>query len=59
VPGIDTWRQWVFEWDATAGSHLIQARATDKTGYTQTGQQAPPPPNGASGYPEVSVTVTG
>jgi DMSO/TMAO reductase YedYZ molybdopterin-dependent catalytic subunit len=58
VPGIDTWRQWVFEWDATAGSHLIQARATDKTGYTQTGQQAPPPPNGASGYP-VSVTVTG
>ncbi|HEX6856865.1 MAG TPA: molybdopterin-dependent oxidoreductase [Streptosporangiaceae bacterium] len=59
VPGIDTWRQWVFEWDATAGSHLIQARATDKTGYTQTGRQAPPPPNGASGYPAVSVTVTG
>jgi DMSO/TMAO reductase YedYZ molybdopterin-dependent catalytic subunit len=59
VPGIDTWRQWVFEWDATAGSHLLQARATDKTGYTQTGLQAPPPPNGASGYPAVSVTVTG
>jgi DMSO/TMAO reductase YedYZ molybdopterin-dependent catalytic subunit len=59
VPGIDTWRQWVFEWDATAGSHLIQARATDKTGYTQTGTQAPPPPNGATGYPGVSVTVTG
>jgi DMSO/TMAO reductase YedYZ molybdopterin-dependent catalytic subunit len=59
VPGIDTWRQWVFEWNATAGSHLLQARATDKTGYTQTGLQAPPPPNGASGYPAVSVTVTG
>ena len=59
VPGIDTWRQWVFEWNATAGSHLIQARATDKTGYTQTGQQAEPPPNGATGYPAVSVTVTG
>jgi DMSO/TMAO reductase YedYZ molybdopterin-dependent catalytic subunit len=59
VPGIDTWRQWVFEWDATAGSHVIQARATDKTGYTQTALQAPPPPNGASGYPAVTVTVTG
>ena len=59
VPGIDTWRQWVFEWDATAGSHVLQARATDKTGYTQTAVQAPPPPNGASGYPAVSVTVTG
>ena len=59
VPGIDTWRQWVFDWDATAGSHVLQARATDKTGYTQTGVQAPPPPNGASGYPAVSVTVTG
>ncbi len=59
VPGIDTWRQWVFDWDATAGSHVLQARATDKTGYTQTAVQAPPPPNGASGYPAVSVTVTG
>ena len=36
VPGIDTWRQWVWEWDATRGTHLIEARATDKTGYTQT-----------------------
>ena len=59
VPGIDTWRQWVWEWDATAGSHLLEARATDATGYTQTALQAPPPPNGASGYPAVSVTVTG
>jgi DMSO/TMAO reductase YedYZ molybdopterin-dependent catalytic subunit len=59
VPGIDTWRQWVYEWDAAAGSHVIEARATDKTGYTQTSLQAPPPPNGASGYPAVSVTVTG
>jgi DMSO/TMAO reductase YedYZ molybdopterin-dependent catalytic subunit len=57
VPGIDTWRQWVWEWDATAGRHLIEARATDKTGYTQTSLQAPPEPNGASGYPSVSVSV--
>jgi DMSO/TMAO reductase YedYZ molybdopterin-dependent catalytic subunit len=58
VPGIDTWRQWVWDWDATPGSHLIEARATDATGYTQTAVQAPPEPNGASGYPMVTVSVT-
>jgi DMSO/TMAO reductase YedYZ molybdopterin-dependent catalytic subunit len=57
VPGIDTWRQWVWEWDATPGPHVIAARATDKTGYTQTSFQAQPEPNGASGYPSVTVTV--
>jgi DMSO/TMAO reductase YedYZ molybdopterin-dependent catalytic subunit len=57
VPGIDTWRQWVWEWDATRGDHVIEARATDKTGYTQTAALAPPPPNGASGYPTVNVMV--
>jgi len=58
VPDIDCWRQWVWEWDATPGTHLINARATDATGYTQTAVQEPPPPNGASGYPAVSVTVS-
>ena len=58
VPGIDTWRQWVWDWDAAPGSHLIEARATDATGYTQTALQAPPEPNGASGYPMVTVSVT-
>ena len=57
VPGIDTWRQWVWEWDATPGNHVIQARATDATGYTQTAAQAPPEPNGATGYPTVTVSV--
>jgi len=58
VPGIDTWRQWARDWDATPGRHLIQARATDRTGYTQTPAQAPPEPNGATGYPSVAVTVS-
>jgi DMSO/TMAO reductase YedYZ molybdopterin-dependent catalytic subunit len=58
VPDIDCWRQWVWEWDATPGKHLIEARATDATGYTQTSLQEPPPPNGASGYPSTSVTVS-
>ena len=57
VPGVDTWRQWVWEWDATRGNHVIEARATDKTGYVQTSALAPPPPNGATGYPTVNVTV--
>jgi len=57
VPGIDTWRQWAWEWDATPGRHVLQARATDETGYTQTAAQAQPEPNGATGYPSLSVTV--
>ena len=57
VPDIDTWRQWVWEWQATPGNHVIEARATDKTGYTQTAVQAQPVPNGASGYPSAAVTV--
>src|SRR5580700_4891757 len=57
VPDIDTWRQWVWEWPATPGNYLLEARATDATGYTQTAFQAQPPPNGASGYPSAQVTV--
>ncbi len=57
VPGLDTWRQWVWEWDATRGGHVLEARATDKTGYTQTAALAPPEPDGATGYPMVSVAV--
>jgi hypothetical protein len=57
VPGIDTWRQWVWEWPATPGNYMLEARATDATGYTQTPVQAGPPPNGASGYPSAQVTV--
>ena len=59
VPDIDTWRQWAWEWPATPGTHLLEARATDKTGYTQTAAQAQPVPNGASGYPSATVSVSG
>jgi len=58
VPDIDCWRQWVWEWNATPGTHMIQARATDATGYTQTPLQEPPEPNGASGYPSATVSVS-
>ena len=57
VPSIDSWRQWAWDWQATSGQHVLEARATDKTGYTQTSLQEPPEPNGATGYPSVRVSV--
>ena len=57
VPGDDTWRQWVWEWDATPGTHLLQVRATDGTGAAQTDQEAPPAPDGATGLHSVEVDV--
>jgi DMSO/TMAO reductase YedYZ molybdopterin-dependent catalytic subunit len=54
---IDTWRQWVYAWPATSGRHRLQVRATDGTGAVQTSVNAPPPPNGASGYDTIHVTV--
>ncbi len=58
VPGIDTWRQWVWDWDAAAGTHQLQVRATDETGYTQTSAQADPYPDGATGWHTVQVNVS-
>jgi hypothetical protein len=55
----DTWRQWVYAWPATPGDHMLQVRATDASGYTQTATQAPPAPNGATGWDAVTVTVEG
>jgi DMSO/TMAO reductase YedYZ molybdopterin-dependent catalytic subunit len=46
----DAWRQWLLEWDPTPGLYLIKVRATDKTGETQTEEQTPVAPNGATGY---------
>lgn len=57
VPGPDTWRQWALDWDATPGDHTIEVRATDAAGRTQTDQQAPPAPDGASGWHTITVNV--
>jgi hypothetical protein len=58
VPGIDTWRQWVWDWEATPGEHQLQARATDETGYTQTPRNTTPFPSGATGWPTITVSVS-
>lgn len=53
----DTWRQWRYQWEATSGSHELRVRATDGTGAVQDGRDAPPPPDGATGYHTVIVQV--
>ena len=55
--GIDTWRQWMWGWDARPGLHNLRVRATDNSGATQTPRRAYPVPNGASGWDSVVVTV--
>ena len=54
---IDTWRQWVYRWDATPGSHALAVRATDGEGETQTANTVPPFPDGATGYHSIRVDV--
>ncbi|WP_443078698.1 molybdopterin-dependent oxidoreductase [Streptomyces sp. NBC_01497] len=53
----DTWRQWMWPWPATSGSHTLEVRATDRTGYTQTEKRVGTVPNGATGWHSVVVAV--
>ena len=55
--GVDTWRQWRWAWDAHPGTHTLEVRATDATGYTQTAERAAVAPNGSTGWHSVNVTV--
>jgi DMSO/TMAO reductase YedYZ molybdopterin-dependent catalytic subunit len=54
---VDTWRQWVYRWQATPGDHRLRVRATDRTGETQTPDRAEPFPDGATGHHEIVVRV--
>ena len=53
----DTWRQYVYDWDARPGDYTLQVRATDGEGETQTAEKAPPHPSGATGYHAIEVSV--
>ena len=53
----DTWRQWVYEWDASAGNHTVAVRATGAVGDTQRDVRIPPAPNGSEGYHTITVNV--
>jgi len=52
-----TWVQWRHDWDATAGQHRLQVRATDGTGTLQEQTPSPPAPDGARGWHSVVVSV--
>jgi DMSO/TMAO reductase YedYZ molybdopterin-dependent catalytic subunit len=55
--GSDTWRQWRASIDLDAGEHTLAVRATDTEGLVQTEAEAPPAPDGATGWHTVSVSV--
>jgi hypothetical protein len=55
---VDTWRQWMFPWEATAGTHRLTVRATDGSGIEQTAEVVPPFPDGATGHHMIEVDVT-
>ncbi|MET7553331.1 molybdopterin-dependent oxidoreductase [Streptomyces albidoflavus] len=54
---LDTWRQWVWDWPATEGSHTLHVRATDATGAVQTSRRQGTVPDGATGLHSVVVSV--
>lgn len=53
----DAWVQWNVPWDAPVGDHVLQVRATDGTGETQTSEPSPVAPDGATGHHTVQVRV--
>jgi hypothetical protein len=53
----DTWRQWVYEWDAEPGSHTVAVRATGAVDDTQRENRVPPAPDGSEGYHTITVNV--
>ena len=55
---LDTWRMWRAELDLAPGRHVLQCRATDRSGATQPEQRSSPVPDGATGWHSVVVTVS-
>jgi DMSO/TMAO reductase YedYZ molybdopterin-dependent catalytic subunit len=54
---VDTWRQYVYDWEAKPGNYTLKVRATDGEGETQTEEKAAPHPSGATGYHTIKVMV--
>ena len=53
-----SWRHWAYRWTpASRGRVSVMARATDGEGNLQTKREAPPHPDGATGYPGSFVEV--
>jgi DMSO/TMAO reductase YedYZ molybdopterin-dependent catalytic subunit len=54
---LDTWRMFRLRGRWGPGAHIVEVRATDKTGYTQTADRAAPIPDGAAGWHSVQFSV--
>lgn len=54
---LDTWRMFRLRGRWGPGTHIVEVRATDKTGYTQTADRAAPIPDGAAGWHSVQFSV--
>ncbi len=57
VVSDETWAQWMLEWDATPGDHVLQVRATDGNGELQALGPKSVAPDGAEGWHAVPVRV--
>ena len=57
--GPGSWRQWVAYDDVGPGTHEVWARSTDGNGEVQTAEEAPPDPDGATGWPSRIFVVVG
>ncbi|MDP9329944.1 MAG: molybdopterin-dependent oxidoreductase [Actinomycetota bacterium] len=55
---VDTWRQWVWQWNATPGDHNVAVRATDAEGAVQPESRRPPFPSGSTGWHQIQVSVS-
>ena len=53
----EAWRQWIYRWQATPGTHRLRVRATDGRGEPQTAVESSPQPDGATGYHTLQITV--
>ncbi|MDQ3469988.1 MAG: molybdopterin-dependent oxidoreductase [Actinomycetota bacterium] len=58
VANGNTWVQWVLDWDATPGVHVLRVRTVGRDGTVQTEAAAPPIPDGASGWHSRRVRVS-
>ena len=57
VPSEDTWVQWAGAVEAAPGVHTLAVRATDRSGYEQTGVQRAVVPDGATGWHTIEFTA--
>ncbi len=56
-PDDDTWVQWAGTVEVDPGVHTLAVRATDRSGYTQTGVRRDVVPDGATGWHTVELTA--